>query len=124
VANAAAPSYGGSATTTYVISTPAPLSVAVSTNQSIYSAGQSVTVTVTMLSGTSPDTGAGVSVGITPPSGRVNKQTGTIGNNGSVSFSYKLNKRAPAGTYQVQASPASTAGAAATMGASTTFAVQ
>jgi uncharacterized protein YfaS (alpha-2-macroglobulin family) len=124
VANAATPSYGTSATATYVISTPAPLSVAVATNQSIYSAGQSVTVTVTTLSGTSPDAGAGVSVSITPPSGRVNKQTGTTGSNGSVSFNYKLNKRAPSGTYQVQASTSSTSGAAATMGASTTFSVQ
>jgi len=122
--NAAAPSYSGSVSATYVVSTSASLSITVATDQSSYAPGQTVTVTVTALSGTSPDSGASVSVNITPPNGRTNSQSGSTGSNGTVSFSYKLNKHAAAGTYQVQASPASTTGAAATIGASTTFAVQ
>lgn len=121
--NASSASYTASATATYVISTPAPLSMSVTTNQSIYSAGQTVAVKVTLLSGISPDTGASVTLLVTPPSGRTNSQTGTTGADGTVSFNYKLNKRATAGTYTVQANMATT-GASATSGATTTFVVQ
>jgi len=121
--NAAAPSYSGSVSATYVVSTPASVGITVATDQSSYVPGQTVTVTVTALSGTSPDAGASVSVNITPPSGRTNTQSGATGSDGTVSFSYKLNKRAAAGTYQVQVGTALT-GASSTAGASTTFVVQ
>jgi uncharacterized protein YfaS (alpha-2-macroglobulin family) len=100
------------------------VTITIATNQTSYSPGQTVSVTVSMLSGTSPDAGESVTVSVASPNGRTNKQTGTTGSNGTVSFNYKLNKRAPAGTYQVQASTTSTTGGAATMGASTTFTVQ
>jgi len=122
-ANSGAVSLNASATATYVISTPAPLSVSVATNQASYSVGQTVVVTVTLLYGTAPDAGATINAAITPPSGRNSTQSGTTGNNGTFSFSYKLSKRAATGTYSVQAATATT-GAAATVGASTTFTVQ
>jgi hypothetical protein len=122
-ANSAASSFGASATGTYVISTPAPLGISVSTNQTSYSPGQAVVVTVTLLSGTAPDTGASVNSTITPPSGRNTTQSGTTGSNGTFSFSYKLSKRAVVGTYRVQANTATT-GVAATMVATASFVVQ
>jgi len=122
-ANSGALSFSASTTATYVISTPAPLSISVATNQASYSVGQVVVVTVTLLSGTTPDAGASMSATITPPSGKGTAQSGTTGNNGTFSFSYKLSKRAAVGTYGVQAKTVTT-GAAASMGASTTFTVQ
>jgi hypothetical protein len=122
-ANSGASSFAASATGTYVISTPAPLSISVSTNQASYSPGQTVFVTVTLTSGSSPDMGANVSATITPPNGKNTAQSGTTGSVGTFSFSYKLSKRAAVGTYGVQASTATT-GAAASMGTSTTFTVQ
>jgi NPCBM-associated, NEW3 domain of alpha-galactosidase len=121
--NASFASYTASAAATYVISTPAPLSVAVTTNQSSYLPGQTVSVIVTVLSGTSPDSGASVTVNITSPIGKTTGLNGTTGSSGTISFSYKLSKRAAAGTYRVQAGTTST-GASATMGASTSFVVQ
>src|SRR5258706_1169919 len=58
--NAAASSYTASTSGTYVISTTATLSIGVATNQSSYTRGQMGSVTVTLLSGTSPDAGATV----------------------------------------------------------------
>lgn len=121
--NAPAQSYTASTTATYVVSTPAPVSIAVATNQPSYSAGQTVTVTVTVLSGTAPASGASVNVAVTPPSGKPTTLSGSTGTSGTVSFTYKLSKRAALGTYGVQASLSST-GASATTGASTTFVVQ
>jgi len=46
--NSAAPEFGGSGTGTYVVSTPPPLSVSVTTNQPSYSPGQLVVVTVVL----------------------------------------------------------------------------
>jgi hypothetical protein len=121
--NAAASSYADSSRATYVISTPAPVSITVATNQSTYTPGQTVAATVTVLSGTSPDAGDSVSVSVTSPSGSTKTLNGNTGNNGVASFSYRLSKRSAKGMYQVRASMPST-GVAATMGASTTFTVQ
>jgi len=120
---AAASSYTASASATYVISTPQTVSISVSTNQTIYSAGQTVKVTVTVLSGSSPDAGASVTVGVTAPNGRTTTLTGTTGSTGVASLNYKLGKRAAAGTYQVQAST-SAGGNSPSVVASTTFTVQ
>ncbi len=122
-ANASAASSSGAATATYVISTPVPVSINVATNQPSYLPGQTVLVTVTMLSGTAPDAGASVSVNITNPNGKVTGVNGTTGANGTVSFNYKLSRRATAGTYQVRVGTTVT-GASSTAGASTTFVVQ
>jgi len=125
--NTSSSSYAGSATATYAISTPppapGPLSLSVSTSQSSYVPGQTVGISVILLSGMSPETGAGVSVTVTPPGGKSTVLTGMTGSNGFVSLSYRLSKRAVSGTYQVQAGSTVT-GANAPASASTSFLVQ
>jgi hypothetical protein len=121
--NASASSYGGSATATYVIATPAALSVSLWTDQSSYLPGQTVAIRVSLLSGTSPDVGASVTVTVTAPSGKKTTLSGTTGSNGLVSLSYKLSNHAAAGTYQAQLGTSLT-GAASLAGASTSFTVQ
>ena len=120
--NAAAGTYNASATAAYVINT-APLTVTLSTNQSSYLPGQTVGIYVTILYGTSPDVGASVSVTVTNPNGKTTTLSGTTGSNGVALVSYKLSKGAPAGTYRAQYGT-TTAGASATIGASTSFTVQ
>jgi len=120
--NASTTYYNSSASATYVISTPAPLSASVSTNQSSYNPGQVVYVSVTLLSGSSPDAGASVNVNITKSSGTVVSLSGTTGSNGVAVLNYRLKKWDPAGTYSVNASAAAT-GSSAAVAASTTFAV-
>jgi M6 family metalloprotease-like protein len=121
--NATAGSYNGSATATYVISTPGALSVSMWTDQSSYLPGQMVAIRVSLVSGTVPDVGATVTVTVTGPKGRTSTLTGTTGSNGVASLSYKLGRNALAGVYQAQYGTA-VAGAASTIGASTTFTVQ
>lgn len=127
--NAASSSYSGSAAATDVINT-APLSVSLTTSQSSYLPGQTVGISVSMLYGTLPDAGAGVSVTVTSPSGKKTTLNGTTGSNGVASLNYNLSRHAAVGTYQVQygasGSGSGTAGAAAlaTAGASTSFTVQ
>ena len=121
-ANASASSYSGSAAATYVINA-APLSISLTTNQSSYLPGQTVTVTVTMLYGTLPDAGAGVTVTVTPPSGKVTTLSGTTGSNGVASLNYKLSNHAAAGTYQAQFGT-TVNGASPMQGAGTSFTVQ
>jgi hypothetical protein len=124
VSNASASSYASSASATYVVSTPTPMTVSVSTSQPTYLPGQIVAITVSVVSGTSPDSGAGVTVSVTPPGRKGTTLTATTGSNGVASVSYKLQKRSPSGTYGVQASPASRVGGRTVQGASTTFVVQ
>lgn len=124
-ANASATSYSGSATATYVTSTGATTtpSVSIATNSSSYLPGQTVGITVGVTSGGNPVSRASVSASVINPNGNVNTLSGTTGNNGVASLSYKLRKQAPAGRYQAQAVTTVT-GASATAGASTTFTVQ
>jgi hypothetical protein len=130
-ANSSASSYSSSAVATYVIST-APPTTSVATDQSTYLPGQTVTVEVTVLNGTSPDVGASVTVTVTPPSGKSTSLSGTTGSNGVALLNYALSKRAATGTYQAQVGPSgsggkrtkSTGGASSTAGASTTFTVE
>jgi hypothetical protein len=121
--NASATSYSGSAAATYVISTPGALSVSMWTDQSSYLPGQAVAIRVSLLNGTSPDVGASMTVNVTSPSGKSTTLNGTTGSNGVASLSYRLSKRAPAGTYQAQYGTTVT-GAASVIGASTSFTVQ
>jgi len=121
--NASAVSYNGSAAATYVIATPGALSISMWTDQSTYLPGQTVAIRVSLLSGTSPDVGASVTVNVMSPSGKATTLSGTTGSNGVASLSYKLSRHAPAGTYQAQYGTTVT-GAASVMGASTSFTVQ
>lgn len=120
--NGSSTSYAGSAVATYVINS-APLTVSLTTSQSTYLPGQTVSVLVTMLYGTTPDAGANVTVTITPPNGRKTTLSGKTGSNGTALLYYKLGRNAPAGIYQAQYGTTVT-GAASVMGASTSFTVQ
>ena len=128
--NAAASSDSGSATGSYIISTPGPQSISVTTNQSSYLPGQTVNISVSVLSGAAPVSGASVTATVTPPSGKLTTLTGTTGSNGVAILKYRLSKRASAGTYQVGANAAggsaaaSATAASAVAGATTLFTVQ
>jgi uncharacterized membrane protein len=117
VTNAASPSYTGSLTATYVISTPVPASVAVSTNQPSYTGGQTVAISVSVTSGGNPVSGAAVSVVVNKPSGGASTLSGTTGSNGVASLTYRLQRKATKGMYQAAAN-------ANNASASTTFMVQ
>ena len=106
--NASASSYKGSATATYVVSTPASLSVSLWTDQSSYLPGQTVAIRVSLLYGTSPDVGASVTVNVTAPSGKRSTLNGTTGSNGVALLNYRLANSAAAGTYQLQAQAGTT----------------
>jgi len=121
--NASAASHSGSAAATYVISTPAALSVSLWTDQSSYLPGQTVAIRVSLLYGTSPDVGASVTVNVMSPNGKATTLSGTTGSNGLVSLNYKLSRHAAPGTYQAQLGTTVT-GAAPIAGASTSFTVQ
>ena len=116
-----------SAGAAYVISTPLPLSISVSTSQSNYLPGQTVAMNVTVLSGISPAAGVGVTATVTSPKGRLTTVNGTTASNGIATLNYKLSKSAAAGTYNVGATATGTTSpttAAAVSVASTSFTVQ
>ena len=115
--NAASPSYSSSLSATYVISTPVPASVAVSTNQPTYAGGQTVAISVSVTSGGNPVSGAAVSVVVNKPTGGASTLSGTTGSNGVASLSYRLQRKATKGMYQAAANANSAS-------ASTTFMVQ
>src|SRR5206468_62550 len=115
--NASSPSYTNSLTATYVISTPVPASVAVSTNQPSYTGGQTVAISVSVTSGGNPVSGAAVSVVVNKPSGGASTLSGTTASNGVALVSYRLSHKAAKGMYQ-------TTGSANSASASTTFMVQ
>jgi hypothetical protein len=120
--NASEGSYSASAAATYLINT-APLSISLTTDQSSYVPGQTVTVAVTMLYGTLPDAGASVTLTVTAPSGKATTLKGTTGSNGVALLNYRLSNHAAAGTYQVQSGTTIT-GASSIAGAGTSFTVQ
>jgi uncharacterized membrane protein len=115
--NASSPSYTNSLTATYVISTPVPALVAVSTNQPSYTGGQSVAIAVSVTSGGNPVTGAAVNVTVMKPNGSSSNLSGTTSSNGVASMSYRLNRKATKGMYQAAANANSAS-------ANTTFMVQ
>jgi len=83
----------------------APLTTAVSTNQSSYLPGQTVQMTVSVLSGTSPASGVSVTATVKNPNGNSSTLKGTTGSNGTAFLNYNLPRRATTGTYQVGAAP-------------------
>lgn len=101
-----------------------PSTTTVTTNQPSYQPGQTVAITVTMLSGAVPAGGASVTVTVTSPMGRQTTLSGTTGSNGVALLNYKLSRRATLGTYPVQAQGSTPTGASPISGASTSFSVQ
>src|SRR5258708_21894559 len=77
--NASAGSYNGSAMATYVISPTAPPTASVTTNQSSYMPGHTVAISVSLLSASSPDAGASVTVSVTAPGGKGATMSGATG---------------------------------------------
>jgi hypothetical protein len=115
--NSSATTYAASASQTETIYTAPAVTVSVSTNASTYTAGQTVSISVTLTSGSSPVSGAKVKVAVTKPSGATVNLSGTSGSSGVAVVKYSLKKQDPKGTWQVNAS---SSGAPA----STTFTVQ
>ena len=122
-ANTAAMSYAASASATYAVASSAPLTVSVTTNQSTYAPGQMVSISVSVLSGTSAAAGVSLGVTVSAPNGRATSMTGTTGSNGIALFNYKLKRNAAAGTYPVRANTNAT-GNSSTLGSTTSFLVQ
>jgi hypothetical protein len=111
-ANSVATAYSASASAAASIYQATPVSVTLTTNKASYSAGQTVSINVSVMSGTSPTANASVAVNLTKPNGSVVNLSGTTGSNGAATVTYKLKKQDPRGTWQVSAS--SSAGSAAT----------
>jgi uncharacterized membrane protein len=120
--NASAGSYSGSVSAAYVVATSTSTTVSVSTNSATYTGGQNVKISVSVLSGTTPVSGAAVKVNVINPLGTVTSLSGSTGTNGSLTLNYRLKKQATSGTYQVQASGGSTTSPSGL--ATTTFVVQ
>ena len=121
--NTSAPTYTASATATYVIGSSSSVTVSVTTNQSSYLPGQTVSITADVASGTLPLAGASVNIVVTKANGSQLTFAATTGSNGVAIAGYKLKRKDPAGNYTVQASTSAT-GNAATVGATTSFTVQ
>src|SRR6266851_4483586 len=102
--NATTPTYSGSASPTFVISTAPVTTVIVATNSASYTGGQNVAISVSVTSGGSPVSGAAVSATVTNPHGSTSPLSGTTGTNGVATMNYHLSRKAAKGTYQVQAS--------------------
>jgi serine protease len=106
--------------------TPPPagsLVVTVSTDKATYANLQTAVITVSVTDGSSPVSGAAVSVTITTANNKKSTSSGTTNTNGVYTFNYKVNSKANgAGTYTVNAT-ASKSGYTSGSG-STTFTVQ
>lgn len=115
--NSAASTYAASASQNETVYTPPAISVSVSTNAAAYTAGQTVSITVTAVSGSSPMSGAAVKVAVTKPGGATANLSGTTGSDGIAVVKYSMKKQDPKGTWQVTASSGGASG-------STSFTVQ
>jgi hypothetical protein len=102
--------------------TPTPLEMTVSTNQSSYSPGAQVkVVSVVITSAGSPVSSANVSLTLSKPNGATLNASIVTGTNGSASYTIKLKRSDPSGSYGVAA--VATSGGSSAIGA-TTFTVQ
>lgn len=99
--NSANMTYAASASVTYVI--VSALNIVVSTNQSSYSRGQTVTTTAIVSANGSPVANASVTFTIMKSNGTTVTGTSTTGTNGSAVLTYRLKKNDPVGTYQAKA---------------------
>jgi hypothetical protein len=100
--NTAAPTYAGSAQSTYVVASS--LSVSVSSSQATYSRGQTATLTATVNGGTAPVSGASVAFTVTGPGGVVAAAgAATTNSSGQAVYKFRLQKRNAVGTYAVSA---------------------
>lgn len=100
--------YSGSSSAIY--DTASSLTVAVSTDKSTYSRGNTVSITARLTASTTVISGVGVTFTITKPNGSVVVQNATTGTDGSARVSWRSRKQDPAGLYQVRASASLTSG--------------
>ena len=115
--NSSATTCIGSASTSETIFNAPPVSVAVSTNSPAYTGNQSVSIAVTLLSGSSPAPGVSFAVTITKPTGATVALSGTTGSNGVGVVNYRVKKQDPKGKWQILATSGSSS-------ATTSFTVQ
>jgi hypothetical protein len=115
--NSSKTTYTASASAAETVYTPPALTVAVSANQSIFTSGQKVSISVTVTSGTTTVSGASVTVQVTRFNGSMVTLTGTTGTNGIAVVTYQVKKNDPKGVWQVVASSGSSS-------ANTSFTVQ
>ena len=115
--NSSATACIGSASTSETIFNAPPVSVAVNTNSPAYTGNQSVSIAVTLLSGSSPAPGVSFAVTITKPTGATVALSGTTGSNGVGVVNYRVKKQDPKGKWQILATSGSSS-------ATTSFTVQ
>jgi M6 family metalloprotease-like protein len=113
-------SSGSNTATATVPAPPPPLTVTVAASPSNISLGGTVKITATVQSGTNPAVSASVTFTMTDPKGGKTTKKMTTATNGTAVWSYKSNKRDPAGTYSVTAT-ATYGGQAATTSPGTSF---
>jgi len=129
VANVTSSTTSGEASSisaTYIIGTPPPrppvqLTMTLATNASAYTANQTVVITVALMNGTSPVSGASVAFTIVKANGATVNLSGTTGANGVATATYNVKRKDPKGTYSVTASTSGPLGSAQ---AGTSFIVQ
>ncbi|HKY27064.1 MAG TPA: NEW3 domain-containing protein [Pyrinomonadaceae bacterium] len=95
------PAYSGSATGTYVITSPP--SVTVSSSQARYLRNQTAMITALVSANGNAVAGASVSFTMTRSNSSTVKGSGTTSGNGVASFKYTIRKKDPTGTYQILA---------------------
>ena len=115
--NSAVPSDTSTGTGTETIYSQPAATLSVSTNSPSYTAGRTVSISVTDLSGAAAIAGANVKVMLTKTNGSTVKLSGTTGSNGVAVVSYKVRNSDPKGTWGVAANASSAS-------ATTSFTVQ
>src|SRR5215472_1366020 len=115
--NATVSGYSASASGTETIYTQLPVTLAISSSQTVYTIPQRIAVTVTALNGAVPAGGVAVTVNLVKANGNTVTLSGTTGSNAVATVTYQTKKNEPRGTWQAVAH-------AGTASASLTFIVQ
>jgi hypothetical protein len=114
--NSSAKGYAGSATATYVVTSP--LNMTLTMDAANYKSNQSVNMTATVTSAGAPVSGASVKFLITQPDSTMYQYFATTGSNGVATLKFRLSRKSPVGTYSVTASTSTSQGS---VQATTTF---
>jgi M6 family metalloprotease-like protein len=102
-ANASNNSYLGSGPANATVMSAPTTTVTVSVPSSSYTRRSTVPITATVLNGGTPASGASVIFTMIRADGSTVTQSATTGSKGTAAWSYKLNPKAPTGTYSVTA---------------------
>lgn len=114
--------YGATASSSYTVAASAVLSSSsVSTDRAIYARGDTVRMSATVLSGGQPVAKAKVSFRLVKADGTVVVQSATTSGSGVATSSYRLGRRDPVGSWQLEGSASTAAGSTS---AQAGFAVQ